>query len=226
MGKRINKLIVLLLAILMFSCQGDKHKINFCQENLIITNDNYNFFIKNHTNFQSCKYISLMRIDKLKMNHSLKLLSKNDLLLGLSISLVELDTFPKSIMKFKNLESLELTDCNLKYVPKNYLNLVKLKKLNLRNNQLSELPYINSLSYLNISNNNFKYFPYEYFNSNNIVSINIDNNNISNIETERVKKKKLKGLFLAENNINLKTINSLKIILGDSIVVTKSRLIE
>lgn len=224
----MNKFVIILWAVLfiLIGCENYESDRVFCENNLIITDVNYEFFVKNHEKFLRCKYISLMRMSDSKVNTCLELMLKSDSLVGLSISFVEIATPPKSILQFKHLESLELSNCKLKKVPDSYSELRLLKSLKLEDNNLSEIPYLESLKYLNISNNEFKTLPYSYFNSNEIESIYLDNNKLSNIHLELIEKRNLNVLSLSGNNISSQLLDSLSNILGDSVIKLQTKLIE
>lgn len=74
-----------------------------------------------------------------------------------------IDTFPKEIVGYTNLDKLEITNTNIKTIPSSIGNLTRLKELNLSNNQINSLPEslgnLDSLKFLNIERNPIKKLP-------------------------------------------------------------------
>jgi Leucine-rich repeat (LRR) protein len=77
-----------------------------------------------------------------------------DCFLELDLSGLSLDVIPKEIFKFKNLKKLNLRDNEITYVQNEISYLKKLEVLNLKNNMLKNLPNISNLK--NLKYINFK----------------------------------------------------------------------
>lgn len=148
-----------------------------------------------------------------------------------------LEYFPKEVLKFQNLEFLNLEQNKIKTLPSEIGALSKLKELYLFNNQIEVLPIeINSLKkiiILSLASNRLKSFPIKnnsfeklevldlsdnqlteipenISSMKNLRILAIQNNSIRSIPVELYKLEKLKQLHLHGNPLDSKTIEQLK----------------
>lgn len=107
------------------------------------------------------------------------------------------EKFPKQLLELTNLESLDLSHCDIKTLPDSFSNLKRLKNLNLYFNELDAFPEVlcklENLEELNIEFNNLTTLPESITKLTHLKYLNISNNLIQSLpgnlsELENLKK--------------------------------------
>src|SRR5690554_4603819 len=95
------------LLIVLLAFGACKESCNLCQENWMISPDNYDFFLENSDLYKHCKTISISRLsDYESLLNVLENLLNSDSLRNLWISNIELEKVPEITFSMTNLESL------------------------------------------------------------------------------------------------------------------------
>lgn len=130
---------------------------------------------------------------------------------SLTLTNLELPTFPEEIFLCKNLRKLNLSGNKIKSIPAKIKNLSKLKVLNLSNNELSQIHAgifnLQKLECLVISRNMIKTLPKQINKLTNLKILILQNNQLTEINMDLIPKSIVK-LHLSNNLI--KTLNWLQ----------------
>lgn len=106
-----------------------------------------------------------------------------------------------------NLQSLSLTHCELELVPDELLNLLSLKKINLSNNNLTQLPEnfekLHNLEALSLRDNNFVKLPDSIGKLKKLQQLSIENNKLTELPESITQLNNLTGLSLAMNQFTI-----------------------
>lgn len=117
----------------------------------------------------------------------------------------ELASFPSDIVKFKNLEVLDLEKNHLIELFNNFDRMPKLKELYLFGNRINELPetfvLLKKLKTLGLSANEFNHFPELICTLKDLESLDISDNNIKELPDNIGNLQKLKIIVLRNNQI-------------------------
>jgi len=133
----------------------------------------------------------------------------------LSLKKLNFTKFPSEILKFKNLEELDLAGNFITKLPEELGTLTELRSLNLGANNLKELPKelhnLKKLAYLDISYNQIETFPDVITNITSLEILNIGGNKISSLPDEIGNLKDLRMFYCPLNKISRfpKTIGKL-----------------
>jgi small GTP-binding protein len=105
----------------------------------------------------------------------------------------------------KKTKKIDLSNKNLKSIPREIFEMKELETLILTQNQIRTIPptisILQNLKILDISFNQIKNLPENLFQLKNLESLNLSNNNIQNISYRITELKKLETLNLKENNL-------------------------
>lgn len=136
----------------------------------------------------------------------------------ISLKKQKLTKFPKELLKFKNLEELDLSGNMFVKLPEEVGQLTSLKVLKLSVNNLKELPEalqnLENLVYLDISQNQLDKFPPVITKLKKLETLHIGSNNITNIPEDIGNLTNLRTLYCPYNKItklpkNLSKLNNL-----------------
>ncbi len=219
------KHISAIILLLVFCCCSTRND-NFCEENFIITEENFSLILKKDQDLLNCKYIAIMRVNELSLIQVLRMLEKSDSLSVLCIASVDFDTLPNSIYQMENLIRLEVNSCGLAFISNELKGLKALKYLDLSNNKIDKFPIVNSLEYINVSNNRITKLSNELLELNSLKILNVESNNIEYINFDNIKWPHI-SLFKVYNNCFVESnLDSLTIKLGNDVVIDSRGLVE
>ncbi len=148
---------------------------------------------------------------------------ENKRVVELDLSRSELEEFPKSVLKFKFLEVLNLRSNWIRKVPLRIFKLKKLKILELESNEIYYIPssicLLESLTKLLLSSNRLRYLPRQIDKLRNLEELSLAGNRIKKIPESICEIIKLRELSLSGNRlkklpdcfIRLKNLNDLNI---------------
>jgi len=121
--------------------------------------------------------------------------------LDAEIKIPDLTSFPS----LSRIEQLIINNSSLKEIPNNILNLISLKTLDLRTNNIEVIPpeiqNLSRLEELHIKDNKIKELPNELFNLKKLKILNLHTNHIEVIPPDIQNLSKLEELYLASNDI-------------------------
>jgi Leucine-rich repeat (LRR) protein len=123
----------------------------------------------------------------------------------LNLSNWKINSLPKEIKKFRNLELLDLSENDLKNVDLNILSeFSKLKTIRLNNCNLSKIPNsiccLKNIEVIEIDHNNIKKLPLKLFKLTNIKELRMADNLLTSLPKEFLNLKKLKILDISSFN--------------------------
>ncbi|MFZ5551725.1 MAG: leucine-rich repeat domain-containing protein [Bacteroidota bacterium] len=126
----------------------------------------------------------------------------------LRLTKMKLTEFPKEILQFKNLRSLDLSKNKIKEIPAEIGQLTQLQVLNLSKNHLTQLPQeIGELKFLRVfiaNQNEIEGIPYTFGQLDKLEYMDLWSNNLSDFPKELSNMKNLKELDLRNIQLNQK----------------------
>ena len=129
----------------------------------------------------------------------------------------------KAIQNSGSVKKLDLINQNFSDLPTDIGNLSKLTHLHLNLNNLSYLPNsfsnLSELTDLNLNNNKFAKFPEQIFSLKKLESLSLINNQIDSISSKISTLENLKYLNLANNNISLDNQEKIRTYLPNTFIV-------
>jgi Leucine-rich repeat (LRR) protein len=112
----------------------------------------------------------------------------------------KLKDFPKQILKFKNLQYLDLSKNSIKELPDSIITLKKLQVLIVSRNGLESLPNtiggLKNLKYINVNQNEISRIPYTFGNLENLEIADLWSNNLDSFPETLKNLTKLKSMDL------------------------------
>ena len=132
---------------------------------------------------------------------------KNINISKLDLSNQNLKEIPKEIFALKNLKKLILRNNQIKIIPSDIERLKRLETLDLSGNNISnfyaKICSLTNLKILNLNNNKIKSLPIQIANLQNLLSLHISNNIITVVPQEIYKLKKVRELDISNNSISV-----------------------
>ncbi len=124
----------------------------------------------------------------------------------ISLKALKLTKFPTALLKFKNLEELDLSGNNIMVLPEELGNLEKLRVLNINSNRLQRLPAsikkCKELSHLGIAYNKLKIYPDEINALTSLQTLDISGNSLIDIPEEIGNLTNLNALYCSHNSLS------------------------
>ncbi|MFX1479831.1 MAG: leucine-rich repeat domain-containing protein [Promethearchaeota archaeon] len=144
-------------------------------------------------------------IQALIAEEAIKIENRKVVKLDLSGVHLELEEFPRAILKLKNLAILYIGSNYIKEIPEEINNLNLLKELVLDSNEISYIPdsifKLTSLERLEINGNKIQALPKEIGNLKNLKTLGLGSNEIANLPMSLYELKSLETLFLGSNKL-------------------------
>uniref|UniRef100_A0A8C3RN79 Uncharacterized protein n=1 Tax=Chelydra serpentina TaxID=8475 RepID=A0A8C3RN79_CHESE len=170
---------------LIESVPGDIHRLN--KVKVLYLNKNYIHDICEE--FGELKYLQSLDLSSNPLSYSsLHIISKLQALRQLRLYDVNLDEFPVEICKcLHHVELLGLSGNNLRYLPKEIVNLRKLKEIYLQKNRFESFPlelcHLLTLEIIDLEQNLVSFVPEEIVSLTNLVKLFLAFNNLINNNT-------------------------------------------